>query len=36
VLTWQWGWLPDDLKKSLPSSPWLRMFQNARIWCEQF
>ncbi len=35
VLTWQWGWLPEDLKKSLPASPWLRMFQNARIWCEQ-
>jgi len=35
VLTWQWGWLPEDLKKSLPASPWLRMFQNARVWCEQ-
>ncbi len=35
VLTWQWGWLPEDLKKSLTASPWLRMFQNAREWCEQ-
>jgi phosphoribosylformylglycinamidine synthase len=35
VLTWQWGWLPEDFKKSLPASPWLRMFQNARVWCEQ-
>ena len=35
VLTWQWGWLPEDLKKSLKASPWLRMFQNAREWCEK-
>jgi phosphoribosylformylglycinamidine synthase len=35
VLTWQWGWLPEDLKKSLTASPWLRMFQNAREWCEK-
>jgi phosphoribosylformylglycinamidine synthase len=35
VLTWQWGWLPQDLKRSLPASPWLRMFQNAREWCEK-
>jgi phosphoribosylformylglycinamidine synthase len=34
VLTWQWGWLPEHLKKSLAASPWLRMFQNAREWCE--
>jgi phosphoribosylformylglycinamidine synthase len=34
VLAWQWGWLPEDLKKSLEVSPWLRMFQNARVWCE--
>ena len=35
VLTWQWGWMPDDLKRSLDASPWLRMFQNAREWCEK-
>jgi phosphoribosylformylglycinamidine synthase len=35
VLTWQWGWLPEDLRKSLEASPWLRMFQNAREWCEK-
>jgi phosphoribosylformylglycinamidine synthase len=35
VLTWQWGWLPQDLKDSLTASPWLRMFQNARTWCEK-
>jgi phosphoribosylformylglycinamidine synthase len=33
-LNWQWGWQPDALKQ-LPSSPWLRMFQNARTWCDQ-
>ncbi|MFA5072823.1 MAG: phosphoribosylformylglycinamidine synthase [Nitrospirota bacterium] len=35
VLTWQWAWLPDELKKSLQASPWLTMFQNARAWCEK-
>jgi phosphoribosylformylglycinamidine synthase len=35
VLTWQWGWMPGDLKKSLSASPWLTMFQNARTWCEK-
>jgi phosphoribosylformylglycinamidine synthase len=35
ILTWQWGFLPEDLKKSLDASPWLRMFQNAREWCER-
>ncbi len=35
VLTWQWGWMPEELKKSLAASPWLRMFHNAREWCEK-
>jgi len=35
VLNWQWGWMPEDLKRSLVASPWLRMFQNARAWCEK-
>jgi phosphoribosylformylglycinamidine synthase len=35
VLKWQWGWMPEELKKSLPASPWLRMFQNAREWCDK-
>ncbi len=35
VLPWQWGWLPEELKRSLAVSPWLRMFQNARTWCEK-
>ncbi len=34
VLPWQWGWLPEHLKRSLTASPWLRMFQNAREWCD--
>ncbi|MDA8083829.1 MAG: phosphoribosylformylglycinamidine synthase [Nitrospiraceae bacterium] len=33
-LTWQWAWMPEDLKRDLKASPWLRMFQNAREWCE--
>jgi phosphoribosylformylglycinamidine synthase len=35
VLKWQWGWMPEELKKALPASPWLKMFQNAREWCEK-
>jgi phosphoribosylformylglycinamidine synthase len=35
VLPWQWPWLPENLKRSLTASPWLRMFQNAREWCEK-
>jgi phosphoribosylformylglycinamidine synthase len=34
-LKWHWGWMPRDMKSSLTASPWLRMFQNAREWCEQ-
>jgi phosphoribosylformylglycinamidine synthase len=32
-LAWQAHWLPEDLKKTLTVSPWLRMFQNAYDWC---
>ncbi len=32
-LKWQWGWMPEEWKKELKASPWLRMFQNARTWC---
>jgi len=35
VLPWQWPWLPENLKQALAASPWLRMFQNAREWCEK-
>jgi phosphoribosylformylglycinamidine synthase len=34
-LKYQWPWMPESWKHSMPVSPWLRMFQNARIWCEQ-
>jgi phosphoribosylformylglycinamidine synthase len=34
-LLWQWPWLPENLKTSLKASPWLKMFQNARQWCEE-
>jgi phosphoribosylformylglycinamidine synthase len=32
-LTWQWPWLPPEMR-TLAASPWLRMFQNARSWCQ--
>jgi phosphoribosylformylglycinamidine synthase len=32
--TWQWGWMPPDWRRDLEASPWLRLFQNARRWCE--
>lgn len=32
-LKWQWPWMPEDWK-GLSASPWLKMFQNARKWCE--
>ncbi len=34
-LKWQWGWMPEDWKQTLEASPWLRMFQNAREWCDR-
>jgi phosphoribosylformylglycinamidine synthase len=33
-LKWQWPWMPSDLNDGLKASPWIRMFQNAREWCE--
>jgi len=33
-LKWQWPWLTDELNKEWEVSPWLKMFQNAREWCE--
>jgi phosphoribosylformylglycinamidine synthase len=32
-LKWQWPYMPEDWKKNLEASPWLKMFQNAREWC---
>ncbi|HQP43543.1 MAG TPA: phosphoribosylformylglycinamidine synthase [Thermoanaerobaculales bacterium] len=34
-LTWQWGWMPRDWQRTLAASPWLKLFQNAREWCER-
>ena len=34
-LKWQWGWTPEDWKDTPNESPWLRMFQNARVWSEK-
>jgi phosphoribosylformylglycinamidine synthase len=31
--TWNWGWMPREWR-ALEVSPWLKMFQNAREWCE--
>jgi phosphoribosylformylglycinamidine synthase len=33
-LKWQWPWMPEKWKSTLKASPWLRMFQNARQWCD--
>lgn len=33
-LKWQWPWMPEEWK-DLEASPWLKMFQNARRWCEE-
>ncbi len=34
-LTWQWPWMPEEWHEKLDCSPWLKMFQNARQWCEE-
>ncbi len=34
-LKWQWPWMSEEWKKNLGASPWLKMFQNARRWCEE-
>ncbi|MGM0668198.1 MAG: phosphoribosylformylglycinamidine synthase [Gemmatimonadota bacterium] len=33
-LSWQWGWTPRGWRDGTRVSPWLRIFQNAREWCE--
>jgi phosphoribosylformylglycinamidine synthase len=32
--TWQWPWMPASWK-DLEAGPWLQMFQNARVFCEE-
>ncbi|GAH10940.1 unnamed protein product, partial [marine sediment metagenome] len=34
-LKWQWPWMPKDWQDNLKASPWLKLFQNAREWCEK-
>ncbi len=34
-MPWQLGWMPQVWKDEHEVSPWLRMFQNARAWCEK-
>jgi phosphoribosylformylglycinamidine synthase len=34
-LLWQWPWIPQEWKSTLKVSPWLKMFQNARKWCDK-
>src|SRR3972149_1783319 len=29
-LKWQWAWMPEEWRKNLKASPWLKMVQNAR------
>jgi len=33
-LKWQWAWMPKEMNQELEASPWMKMFQNAREWCE--
>ncbi|HPP41843.1 MAG TPA: phosphoribosylformylglycinamidine synthase [Syntrophorhabdaceae bacterium] len=34
-LKWQWPYMPEEMNKDLKVSPWLKMFQNARLWCDR-
>uniref|UniRef100_F7GI59 Phosphoribosylformylglycinamidine synthase n=1 Tax=Monodelphis domestica TaxID=13616 RepID=F7GI59_MONDO len=34
VRPWQWAWQPPPFD-SLPTSPWLQLFINARQWCQE-
>jgi phosphoribosylformylglycinamidine synthase len=33
-MLWHWGWIPRTWRDELEASPWLQMFQNARVWCQ--
>jgi phosphoribosylformylglycinamidine synthase len=32
-LKWQWAYMPEEWKKDLVASPWMKMIQNAYDWC---
>lgn len=34
-MKWQWPYLPLNQGKADGPSPWLRIFQNARVWCAE-
>jgi len=37
IWPWQWPWAPQSWTEGpsrLKASPWIRMFQNARAWCD--
>ena len=34
-LKWQWGYMPEEWKKNVEASPWLKIFRNAREWCQE-
>jgi len=34
-LKWQWAWMPEEWQRQLKASPWLKMAQNAREWCDK-
>jgi len=37
-ISWQWPWMPENIKQAVGGldqpSPWIKMFQNARLFCE--
>jgi phosphoribosylformylglycinamidine synthase len=33
-LKWQWPWMPSSMDDGVRESPWIKMFQNARKWCD--
>jgi phosphoribosylformylglycinamidine synthase len=32
--TWQWPWMPNGWN-DLKAGPWLQLFQNARMFCDE-
>ena len=34
-LPWQCAWIPDEWRETLDVSPWMKLFQNARAWCDE-
>ena len=33
-LKWQCAYMPEEWRKNIEASPWLKIFQNAREWCQ--